>query len=101
MLLLLLLLFSSLFKLAGVTEVSRIMPLAIVFAGVFVIAFGAFFDFGAKQYMQNLMMSRSEVKDETLLNIEREQAIMTLIYVGIGLFYMVSALLLDFLYMGI
>ena len=100
-LLILLLIFSILFKIAGVTEVSQVMPLTIVFIGILVIAFGAFFDFGAKQYLQNLIMSKSKLKDETVININREQAIMTLIYVGIGILYMFSAVILVLLYRGI
>lgn len=98
LLLMLLLLFSILFKIAGISVIFQVMPLAIVFIGIIVIVFGAFFDFGASKYLQNIVMSRSKLNDDVILNINKEQAIMSLIYAGIGLFYVFSAVMLVILY---
>jgi Ca2+/Na+ antiporter len=97
-LLVLLLIISILFKIANITEVAQVFPLTFVFIGIFVIAFGSFFDFGANQYLQNMIVSKSKIRETDITNINREQFIMNLIYVAIGITYIAIGIALTFLY---
>ena len=98
LLMILLLVLSILFKIANITDVAQVFPLAFVFIGVFVIAFGSFFDFGANQYLQNMIVSKSKIRETDITNINREQFIINLIYVAIGFAYISLGIALTFLY---
>lgn len=98
LLLVLILIMSLLLKLANVNSVTAFIPLTLVFLGIIVMAFGSFFDFGANEYLQNIFMSKSRFRDIDILNINREQMIMSLIYVSIGFIYIFTGIGLTFLY---
>jgi Ca2+/Na+ antiporter len=98
LLLALLLITAVLLRVANVSYLTVFLPLSFVFLGVIVMAFGSFFDFGANQYLQNIFMAKSRIRDMDILNINREQMIMSLIYVGIGFIYIATGIGLTFLY---
>lgn len=97
-LLALLFVMSIMLKVARVNEVAQVLPITFVFVGILVIAFGAFFDFGASKYLQNLVMAKMKIEDQEILNIRREQFIMSLIYAGIGFLFIASGVALTFIY---
>ena len=97
-LMVLLLILSIILKIANIIEIAQVFPLAFVFIGIFVIAFGSFFDFGANQYLQNMIVSKLKIRETDITNINREQFIMNIIYVAIGLTYILVGIALTFLY---
>ena len=98
LLMILLLILSILFKIGNITAIAQVFPLTFVFIGILVIAFGSFFDFGANQYLQNLIVSKSKIRETDVTSINREQFIMNLIYVAIGFIYISIGIALTFLY---
>ncbi len=70
------------------------MPLVIFIIGFFVAMFGAFYDFGAKGYLFKVFEHGVPLKETDVTNINKQQLIMTLIYVGIASLYFLSAVLL-------
>jgi hypothetical protein len=70
------------------------MPLAIFIIGFFVAMFGAFYDFGAKGYLLKIFEHGAPLDENDLRYINKQQLIMTGIYVGISGLYFLSALLL-------
>jgi hypothetical protein len=97
-LLALLFIVSILFKLGKDNFAAQVFPIIFVFIGILVIAFGSFFDFGANQYLQNLIISKSKLSEKDVLSINREQLVMNIIYVIIGIAYILSGIFLTFIY---
>jgi hypothetical protein len=98
LLLALLYIVSLLFKIGKDDFVAQVFPIILVFIGILVIAFGSFFDFGANQYFQNLIISKSKLSENDVLGINREQLVMNIIYVTIGIAYILSGIFLTFIY---
>lgn len=98
LLLIMIFIISVLLKLANVSSITTFLPLLFVFLGIIIIAFGSFFDFGASEYLQNIFISKSRLTDIDILNINREQMIMSLFFVGIGFIYILTGIGLTFLY---
>ncbi|AGO61666.1 hypothetical protein FACI_IFERC00001G1686 [Ferroplasma acidarmanus Fer1] len=65
------------------------MPVLFFIAGFFVIFVGAWYDFGAKKYVTSLFQSRQHIEDSDFNDIYKQQLIMTLIFIGIGILYMI------------
>lgn len=61
------------------------MPLVIVLTGIFIIVFGAFYDFGANKYLENVFSSGARLRETDVIGINRQQLIMTMLYLLIGL----------------
>ncbi|MCW6168990.1 MAG: hypothetical protein LVQ96_03870 [Thermoplasmatales archaeon] len=70
------------------------MPLVIFIIGFFVAMFGAFYDFGAKGYVLKIFEHGVPLKENDVRYINKQQLIMTSIYIGISGLYFLSALLL-------
>lgn len=98
LLLFLLFIVSILFKVGNFNGVAQIFPLTFVFIGILVIAFGSFFDFGANQYLQNMILSKSKIRENDIVSINKEQFVMNLIYVTIGFAFIATGILLTFLF---
>lgn len=74
------------------------MPTIIVLAGFVVMAFGSFSKFNSEEYIADLKLNRQPVNDKAIINISKVQLILTLIYIGIGVIYIVSAFLIFFFF---
>lgn len=72
----------------------QVMPTLLFIFGVFVMFIGAFWDFGAKNHVKDLMDHSLPFGDEDLNYIFKQQFILTSIYVGIGLLYLASAFII-------
>lgn len=70
------------------------MPLVIFIVGFFVAMFGAFYDFGAKGYVLKIFEHGAPLNENDVRYINKQQLIMTGIYIGISGLYFLSALLL-------
>jgi uncharacterized membrane protein len=75
--------------------VAVVYPLFVFLMGLLIMAIGTLFDFGAKQYVQNLYIIKERLTESEMKNINREQLIMTLIYIGIGMLYLMAGILLS------
>ncbi len=75
------------FYFKGVFNYIVVMPLIIFLSGIIVIAIGAFWDFGAKIYLKEVMDSKIKITDDDIVFIHKKQLKMTLIYIIIGLIY--------------
>ncbi len=82
------------FYLRGIFDYFEIMPLIIFLSGIVVIAIGAFWDFGAKIYLKEIMDARIKVTEQDIVYINRKQLKMTLIYILIGGIYFATAVLI-------
>ncbi len=97
-LLLSLLLASSIFFFTGKYADANVFPLALVLLGVVIIFFGAFYDFGANKYLEGIFITGARLREDDITNINREQLIMTSIYAGIGLLFIVSGIILNYVF---
>lgn len=70
------------------------MPIPIFIAGFFIIFIGAWYDFGSKLYLKDVFASAAKVNQKDIKFIHKQQLIMTLIYLVIGLIYMLVAVLI-------
>jgi len=78
-------------------DYTLIMPDILFIGGVFVMAFGAFWDFGAGEYLREAGMNRMHVGEEDMNRIYRRQFLLMSMYIGIGFVYILSALIVLFL----
>ncbi|SMD30424.1 hypothetical protein [Picrophilus oshimae] len=73
------------------------MPVILFIAGITVIFGGAWSSFGAKSYIKDVFRTGLPFNEGDLNYIYKQQLIMTLIYIGIGLIYIIFAFLISFL----
>lgn len=66
-------------------------PTALTIAGVIVAFIGAYYDFGAKKYLDDMFKNRVNVPKDEVEHINRQQLIMTVIFFGIGGLYVLAA----------
>jgi hypothetical protein len=95
--LLILLVIDTLLFIFGYTSIAFDVPLIMVIAGIVVIFFGSFSDFGAKKYIENVMIAKASLKEKDVVGINKEQLFMNLIYIAIGSLYIGSGFLINFL----
>ena len=69
-----------------------VMPDILAISSVIVMFVGAFWDFGAKLYVKELVDNKIPFHDEDLSYIFKQQLILTVIYLLIGLCYFMAAL---------
>lgn len=96
-LLLLILLAVAVFSFSGLKSVSGAIPLITVIFGIIIILIGAFYDFGAKIYLENLFTAKAKFSEKDMIQIHREQFIMTAIYIGIGLLFIATGYVLSYI----
>ena len=74
----------------GLKAIALDIPLFTVMGGFLVIFFGSFYDFGARKYIDSVMTAKVRLREEDIKSINREQLIMNVFYIGIGLLYIIS-----------
>jgi hypothetical protein len=77
------------------------MPLFLFLGGIVVIFYGAWYDFGAREVVGNLIQHQLPFGPADLDYIYRQQFWLTLIYLGVGGLYMTTALVMFVLAGGI
>ena len=90
-----------LFYYIGFQSLALNIPLLIVLAGVVVIFFGSFSDFGAKKYLANVMITKASFRESDVTGINKEQLFMNIIFIGIGLLYIICGILVYYFFTGI
>ncbi len=88
----------SLFYFVGNGQVYRAIQLIMVIIGIIIIVFGTFYDFGANSYVESIFVAKAKLSEEDVIQIHREQIIMTLIYIGLGILYIAAAYILSFVF---
>jgi glucan phosphoethanolaminetransferase (alkaline phosphatase superfamily) len=83
--------------LAGAPSIANVFPLILVMVGLVIIFFGAFFDFGANRYINNMFQTKASLREKDIVQINREQLIMTVIFVGVGGLYILMGVALFYL----
>ncbi|MCI4323692.1 MAG: hypothetical protein L3K03_06710 [Thermoplasmata archaeon] len=78
--------------LLGWSQYSNIVPLFLFFGAIVVLFAGAWYDFGAKGYVRDLIHTHQPITGEDLDRIHREQFILTLCYGGVAGLYILIAL---------
>lgn len=63
------------------------MPLVLVISSFFVFLIGAWWDFGAKDYLKDLMEQHLQISEEEVVYINKQQLILTLLFILVGLLY--------------
>lgn len=81
-------------------QATTFFPVVLIMAGVFVAAFGAFYDFGANDYVREVFAMKASFKEEQAEYINKQQFYMTLIYLGICGIYVLSGFLFNFAVFG-
>jgi hypothetical protein len=80
----------------GISSVTIAMPTIITICGFGVAFVGAFWDFGARKYLNSLANSRIMFTEKDITMINKQQLQLTLIYIGIAGLYILAAF---FIYM--
>jgi hypothetical protein len=96
-----LVLVSSVLYIAHLKGDAEVFPLVLVLIGIVIIFFGAFFDFGANRYLENVFLAKAPLKERDITQINREQLIMTVIYGGIGLLYILIGVIMSFIFTAV
>jgi len=78
----------------GITSVSIALPTIITLCGFGIAFVGAFWDFGAKKYLDSLANNRIMFTEKDVTRINKQQLQLTLIYLGIAGLYVLSAVLI-------
>jgi hypothetical protein len=74
-----------------------VMPLVILLSAFFVFFIGAWWDFGAKEYIKDLMVGGAHISETDVKYINKQQLIITVIYLLIGVLYILVAFVLSLL----
>jgi hypothetical protein len=75
----------------GISSVMIAMPTVITLCGFGVAFTGAFWDFGARKYLNSLANSRIMFTDKDVTRINKQQLQLTLIFLGIAGLYVLTA----------
>lgn len=78
----------------GISALSIAMPTIITLCGFGIAFFGAFWDFGARKYLNSLANSRIIFSEKDVTRINKQQLQLTLIYLGIAGLYVLSGFLI-------
>ena len=82
----------------GIGTFFTVMPDILFISAVIVMFFGAWYDFGAESYIKDLKdFYRKSITEADLVYINKQQLIMTLIYILIGFLYIGSGVAIYFL----
>jgi hypothetical protein len=71
------------------------MPLIIFISAFFVFFIGAWWDFGARNYVSTLMTQKISLTEERVRGIHRQQLILTLLFLLVGSFYILVSLIIQ------
>lgn len=83
------------FYFLGIFNYFKIMPLIILISAFFIFFVGAWWDFGANEYIKNLIIAHTEISDNDLKYINKQQLIITIIYIFTGLLYILIAFIIN------
>ncbi len=72
------------------------IPLIIFLLAFVIFFFGAWWDFGARNYLREVMEEKKQVGEFDVKYINRQQLIMTLIFIMDGVIYMIVALVINY-----
>jgi hypothetical protein len=72
------------------------MPLIIFLLAFVIFFFGAWWDFGARNYLRDVMEDGKQMGEFDVKYINRQQLIMTLIFIMDGVIYMMVALAINY-----
>lgn len=75
----------------GISSVAIAMPTVITLCGFGVAFVGAFWDFGARKYLNSLANSRIMFTEKDVTRINKQQLQLTLIFLGIAGLYVLAA----------
>ena len=78
----------------GLFNYVQVMPVVLFIFGVGVMFVGAFWDFGAKMYVREIMDNNLPFGERDLNFIYKQQFILTAIYIGIAFLYMLAAIVI-------
>lgn len=79
------------FALLGLFPYLTVMPTIVAIAGIVVLFLGAWWDFGAKAYVQTLIDQHLPFDDEDLAFVYRRQFQLMLVYFGVAGVYLLVA----------
>lgn len=82
----------------GLRSIAVDIPLFIVMGGIVVLFIGSFYDFGAKNYIERVFVSKAALKERDVVSINREQLIMNGIFAAVGGVFILSGIGLFFLF---
>jgi hypothetical protein len=78
----------------GLFDYVQVMPVVLFIFGVGVMFIGAFWDFGAKMYVKEVVDNRLPFGEEDLNFIYKQQFILTAIYIGVAFLYILAAVII-------
>jgi hypothetical protein len=82
------------FSYLGIFHYSTVMPDVLVISGISVMFFGAFYDFGAKGYVMELIDNHFRITEIDMNHIYKQQVKLMGIYIGLGLLYVVCGVII-------
>jgi glucan phosphoethanolaminetransferase (alkaline phosphatase superfamily) len=83
---------------ANAKFIANAFPFIIVMVGIVVMFFGAFYDFGANRYVNSMFASKARLREEDVIQINKEQLIMTLIFAGLGGLFILFGVILFYIF---
>jgi hypothetical protein len=76
---------------------TQVVPIFLVIAAFFVLFIGAWYDFGAKKHVQEVLDARLPFTEGDLVHIHKQQLLLTAAYVGVaGLYILVAVAIAAF-----
>ncbi|MBX8631631.1 MAG: hypothetical protein KIY12_05755 [Thermoplasmata archaeon] len=82
------------FSYFGLFNYVQVMPVLLFIFGVGVMFIGAFWDFGAKMYVKEVMDNNLPFGEGDLNYIYKQQFILTSIYIGVAFLYILAAVII-------
>ena len=78
----------------GLFDYVQVMPVVLFIFGVGVMFIGAFWDFGAKMYVREVVENKLPFGENDLNFIYKQQFILTAIYIGVAFLYILAAVII-------
>lgn len=75
------------------------IPIILTIVGLFVALVGAFWDFGAKKYLEDIFKHGIHFSENDMVYINKQQFLLTVIYLGIGGLYALAGFLLYYIFL--
>ena len=79
----------------GVLYYFAVLPLIILLSAFIIFFIGAWWDFGAKEYLKDLMVGGAHISETDVKYINKQQLIITVIYILVGIIYILTAFILS------
>ncbi|MDH2905136.1 MAG: hypothetical protein PXX82_02110 [Methanomassiliicoccales archaeon] len=78
----------------GLFNYIRVMPVLLFIFGVCVMFVGAFWDFGAKMYLREIVDNNLPFGESDLNYVYKQQFVLTAIYIGVAALYILAAVII-------